>query len=239
MNETTLDEPIVLAGMASWMTKKHSTDRQQQLDSYLDCLQQGPPTTAKAFSACLAFYFSRAFDAKPNLSDIFTFPAPAPPAWAKHPVELVGLHTATGTVTPLATSVSSLADIVSWMEHSSPTPFCIPAVEASTPDLLFVLKLKNGAYLWVVMQVTPTTSNGSDLLKSLEEVHLFCDAVCHMFSLLRVSDSILICRTTMPTLPSTRARLSSSMLPPRRVGHRLGARRQCFVSSPPSTTNLI
>ncbi|KAJ7888087.1 hypothetical protein B0H14DRAFT_3127378 [Mycena olivaceomarginata] len=154
MNEITLDEPMVLAGMASWMTKKHPTDK-QQLDSYLDCLQQSPPTTAKAFSACLAFYFS---------------------PWAKHPVELVGLHTTTGTVTPLATGVSSLEDVVSWMEHARPTPFCIPAAEASTPDLLFVLKLKNGAYLWVVMQLTPTKSNGSDLLKSLEEAHLFCDA---------------------------------------------------------------
>ncbi|KAJ7359778.1 hypothetical protein DFH08DRAFT_1038984 [Mycena albidolilacea] len=164
---------------------------------------QGPPSTAKALAACLAFYFSHAFNSSPKLCDVFTFPAPGPaPAWAKQSAQLVELHSDTGKlqcseipggdhVGPLATSADSLSEVVSWMEHSNRTPFCTPAAEASTPDLLFVLKLEDGECMWVIMQVAPVKSDGSDLLESLKEERLFCDAISRGASSISISGSIL------------------------------------------------
>ncbi|KAJ6487607.1 hypothetical protein C8R45DRAFT_929867 [Mycena sanguinolenta] len=167
------DEPIALIGIAAWMTRKPPVDAgilgKDAEYNYLTSLQISPPPTAKAFGACLAFYFSRAFDSK--------FPVPVP-AWAKRPATLVELHTAadevrysvtpdTGIVAPLATSATSIEEVVSWMEHSTRTPFCIPDTEGS--DLHFVLKLANGAYIWVIMRVDPTTSDGSDLLNLIPQ----------------------------------------------------------------------
>ncbi|KAF7351458.1 hypothetical protein MSAN_01577900 [Mycena sanguinolenta] len=188
MKEVACDEPIALIGTAAWMTRKPPADEglvESGVDyNYLTALEISPPPTAKAYAACLAFYFSRAFDSKHKLSDILKFPEPVP-AWAKRPATLVELHTDdgkvqssvipdTGIVAPLAMSATSLEEAVSWMEHATRTPFCIPQAEAF--DLLFVLKLGNGAYIWVIMRVDPTTSDGGDLLKSLEETNLFCDA---------------------------------------------------------------
>ncbi|KAJ6487587.1 hypothetical protein C8R45DRAFT_929848 [Mycena sanguinolenta] len=160
-NAIAVDEPIALAGMAVWMTRE--------------------PSEKEAFGACLAFYFSRAFYSKHKhkLSDIFTFPSPVP-VWAKQ-ATLGELHAEAGKVrssaipdteiiAPLATSANSLEEVVSWMEHSSQTPFCIPDAEAF--DLLFVLRLESRAHIWVIMRVGPTTSDGGDLLKSLEETNL-------------------------------------------------------------------
>ncbi|KAJ7207010.1 hypothetical protein B0H12DRAFT_440494 [Mycena haematopus] len=174
-------------------------------------LRMSPPPTAKAFAACLAFYFSRAFDSKRKLCDIFKFPAPVP-AWAKKSDHLVELHTEAdkvrysvipgdGIVAPLATSATSLDEVVSWMEHANRTPFCIPQAEGSTFDLLFVLKLANGAYIWVIMRVDPTTSDGGDLLKSLDDMSLFCDAENNVNSTLRKHAVELL--NTSPTQANT------------------------------------
>ncbi|KAJ7217642.1 hypothetical protein B0H12DRAFT_330584 [Mycena haematopus] len=190
MKKIAFDEAIALTGMAEWMTQEPSAEERMpgtdRIWNYLTVLQMSPPPTAKAFAACLAFYFSRAFDSKRKLADIFNFPVPVP-AWAKQPATLVELHAEAdkvrcsvipdiGIVAPLATSAGSLDEVVSWMEHSSQTPFCIPEAETLTPDMLFVLKLEDGAYIWVVMRVEPTTSDGG-LVESLEETSLFCDAV--------------------------------------------------------------
>ncbi|KAF8169869.1 hypothetical protein K438DRAFT_1730060 [Mycena galopus ATCC 62051] len=186
MSEIAIDEPIALAGVAGWMTQKpaNPVGRKAPVHNYLTSIQTGPPPTAKAFAACLAFYFSRVFDSSRKLSEIFTFPAPPP--WADQSAELVELHAEGGNVrysviptsdivAPLATSATSLDEVVSWMEHSNParTAFCIPEAEAPTPDLIFVLKLADGAYIWIIMQVALTTSDGSNLLNCLEEARLF------------------------------------------------------------------
>ncbi|KAJ7217653.1 hypothetical protein B0H12DRAFT_1241679 [Mycena haematopus] len=202
MKEIACDEPIAITGVAAWMTRRPPADeRIEGTDgswNYLTALRTlSPPPTAKAFAACLAFYFSRAFDSKRKLCDIFTFPAPVP-AWAKRPATLVELHTEAAAqvwysmipgdniVAPLATSAISLDEVVSWMEHANRTPFCIPQAEASTFDLLFVLKLAHGApFIWVIMRVDPTTSDGSDLFKSLDDTSLFCDAENNVDSALR------------------------------------------------------
>ncbi|KAJ7462035.1 hypothetical protein FB451DRAFT_1404526 [Mycena latifolia] len=78
-----------------------------------------------------------------------------------------------GIPPPAATSAYDLNDIVSWMKHRHRTPFCIPA--ASNPDLIFVLKLADGSFIWVVFQVTPEASDGSDLFACLEDDGLFRD----------------------------------------------------------------
>jgi hypothetical protein len=61
------------------------------------------------------------------------------------------------------------------MEHKHRTPFCIPA--ATNPDLIFVLRLADGSFVWVVVQASPKSSNGREILACLGEENLFCDEV--------------------------------------------------------------
>ncbi|KAK7044935.1 hypothetical protein R3P38DRAFT_2881794 [Favolaschia claudopus] len=186
MSEIVFDEPLPIVGLAKWMTEVPSQSSRQRsyVDNFLSHIQQNPPLTSKAFAACLAFYFSRAFDSKPLLSDIFSFGVPIP-AWAMQSASLVELHSNASTVCdsvvvgsdfvgPLATSAQNLEEVMSWLEHLNPeqTPFCIPT-HASFPDLLFVLKLEDGTYISVMMRVSSGKSNGPDLLTDLAEGRLF------------------------------------------------------------------
>ncbi|KAJ7113001.1 hypothetical protein C8R44DRAFT_882037 [Mycena epipterygia] len=192
MKQIAIDESVVIAGAALWLNRPPGvtqsgprvsyTPPPETVHNYLTILQRNPPRTANTFAKCLAFYFPRAFASKPKLTDIFTFPNPVP-AWAKQTAELVEVHateddqmrdsTISGAdfVGPLATGANNLDETIAWLEHKHHTPFCIPA--ASNPDLLFVLKLAKGSFIWVIMKVTPTASDGSDLLEYLEEESLF------------------------------------------------------------------
>ncbi|KAJ7487284.1 hypothetical protein B0H11DRAFT_2409977 [Mycena galericulata] len=185
MKEVAINEAIVLAGMAQWMNEPPSRRNYPDTPrSYLSTLQRAPPQNGKTFAKCLAFYFPRAFASKPILSDLFTFADPVP-AWAHETVELVDLHASEGGnirysvisgsdgVDPLATSVDDLNEIVSWMEHEHRTPFCLPS--RADPDLLFIVKLSTGPFIWVVLQTTPSASDGSDLLVHFSEKQLFRD----------------------------------------------------------------
>ncbi|KAJ7510875.1 hypothetical protein B0H11DRAFT_2215613 [Mycena galericulata] len=185
MQKVVIDEAIVLAGMARQMNQPPSpSDSPKMPHNYLSALQRQPPHSAKTFAMCLAFYFSRALTLCPMLSDLFTFASPIP-VWANEAAELVGLHaneegdirysviSGSDGIGPLATSADDLNEIVSWMEHKHHTPFCLPSL--TNPDLLFVMKLANGSFLWVVVQATPSASGGGDLLACLHEKELFRD----------------------------------------------------------------
>ncbi|KAJ7108417.1 hypothetical protein C8R43DRAFT_936860 [Mycena crocata] len=189
MKKIEVDESIVLAGAALWMSQPPTTRKSTALPfesphNYLTMLQRYPPHTAKAFAKCLVFYFVHAFSAKPLLSEIFDFGKPVS-TWAKQSVELVELHvtedaqlrysvvTPSDFSGPLAVSASNLDEVVAWMEHRHHTPFCLPVF--SNPDLIFVLKLADGSLMSVVVQSTPTATDGIELLGSLEQENLFCD----------------------------------------------------------------
>ncbi|KAK7044928.1 hypothetical protein R3P38DRAFT_2609283, partial [Favolaschia claudopus] len=168
MENIAFDESIPIVGSTVWMTEqptRSTSERGKPFDSYLKCIKQYPPASSKAFASCLAFHFSRAFASNPTLSEIFTFADPVP-VWAKQSAELVELHGRPGELRysvasgdnstgVLATSASSLDDLVSWLEHSNPdrTPFCVPQNPAS-PDLVFYLKLEDGSYLSILMRVS-------------------------------------------------------------------------------------
>ncbi|KAK6971483.1 hypothetical protein R3P38DRAFT_721836 [Favolaschia claudopus] len=189
MEDIVFDEPISLVGATVWMTEtpaEGSRERGVPFDNYLLCLRQSPPSSSKAFAACLAFHFSRAFASNPTLSEIFTFADPVP-AWAEQSAELVELHGRPGELRysvasgddstgVLATSASSLNDVVSWLEHSNPerTPFCVPQNPAS-PDLIFYIKLEDGSYLSIIMRVSARSGDDENLLADLEEPRLFYD----------------------------------------------------------------
>ncbi|KAJ6629880.1 hypothetical protein B0H10DRAFT_1212047 [Mycena sp. CBHHK59/15] len=193
MSKIAMDEPIVLAGAAVWMfrppakTKRGSRyhESPEIPHNYLTILQRDPPHTAKTFAKCLAFYFARALDSKPALSDIFTFSKPVLP-WVKQSAELVEIHSTDDggvryslvngfelSVAALATTTGGTDEIVSWLQHEHRTPFCIPV--DGNPDLIFVLRLADGSFVWVIVQATESASDGVDLLACLEEACLFRD----------------------------------------------------------------
>ncbi|KAJ7141999.1 hypothetical protein C8R46DRAFT_1360977 [Mycena filopes] len=190
MQKITVKEPIILTAAALWMTR--SPPRVNDLrglpveipHNFFTILQRDPPNSANTFARCLVFYFHRAFLSTPTLADIFMLPKPIP-AWAKQSAELVELHmdgdgsmrySAISTPDfpgPLATSANDLNTVISWMEHNSRTPFCLPG--AMSPDLMFILRLADGSFIWVVIQATTGDSDGDDLLACLEDDSLFCD----------------------------------------------------------------
>ncbi|KAK7044939.1 hypothetical protein R3P38DRAFT_2881818 [Favolaschia claudopus] len=177
LEQVVFNEPIALVGGASFLTELPSDSllrRYTFVDNCLVAFQRTPPPSAKAFAAYLAFYFHRALAVKPKLSDVFTFTNPVP-AWAKQSVELLK-PLRTLDYCPLATSTTSLEEVMTWLARSTSdrTPFCIPAAAASSPDLLFVLKLKNGVCITVAMRLSVGDSDGGELLADLEDEKMFC-----------------------------------------------------------------
>ncbi|KAJ7211017.1 hypothetical protein C8J57DRAFT_1733490 [Mycena rebaudengoi] len=163
MSQIVINEPIVLAGAAVWLNLPPKSTLYPV--PYGATLRHYPPSSPKMFAKCLAFYFVHAFKAKPKLSDVFTFTDATNPvsSWAKQSAELVELHP----------SDEEPAPAERYLEHNDRTTFCIPAL--GNPDLLFALKLADGSFVWVIVQATPSTSDGVDLLTALDEEYLMRD----------------------------------------------------------------
>ncbi|KAJ7186480.1 hypothetical protein C8R46DRAFT_1184477 [Mycena filopes] len=178
-----VDEPLVLAGAAMWMSRPPPGEVDPlPAHSLLSVLRRHPPSSAKTFAKCLAFYFSRAFQSSPTLSSIFSFSTPVP-AWSQQAAELVQLNLGDDGPTgcsvissdftgPLAISCRGVNETISWLEHKRAAPFCLSI--DSNPDIIFTLRLADGSFIRVIVQATPT-GDGSDLLTSLDEDNLFHD----------------------------------------------------------------
>ncbi|KAK7044957.1 hypothetical protein R3P38DRAFT_2881878 [Favolaschia claudopus] len=231
LREVAFNEPIALVGGASFLTELPSNSYFQWytfVDNCFIALQRTPPPSSKAFASCLVFYFSRIFAFKPTLSDIFTFASPVP-AWARQSVELLDLRGTSNSIhgSP-ATSARNLEEVLAWLEHAS-TPFCIPAAKASTPDLLFLLRLKNGACMTVVMRLSSGDGDGAQLLADLEETRLFCDSETHADSSSRQQVMELL------------ATLSDAhgLVDPPNLGKKRGRRKKKVESTPPPLLRVV
>ncbi|KAJ7163092.1 hypothetical protein C8R46DRAFT_1352881 [Mycena filopes] len=168
--------------------------------TFLGSMRLSAPRTARALSHCLVFYLARVFGEPRPLSDIFNFPHKVP-TWANQSGQLVRFHrdetlevknstvSHTDASLPLATEASSVEQTTAWLEHQHGTAFCLPS--SSIPDILFVLKLADGSFIWVALRAIATDEpiQVDDLktaLSQLEAKSLFtdeCDDASHVSAL--------------------------------------------------------
>ncbi|KAJ7746506.1 hypothetical protein DFH07DRAFT_942681 [Mycena maculata] len=199
MNEVLVDEPLILSGAANLLLGCSEYDDNS---SYHSALLRDPPKD-KLLAKCVAYYLAHTFDETRRLCDIFTFPGSCP-KWARQNASLVAIHSTDAGMTvsspetfpTLATITDSMADTISWLQHQEPTPFCIPS-NKSSPDLIFVLKMADGTFVWVFLRAAVSAdkllkeSDVKDILLKLQDDNLFCDEVCDLrllgpFGVLRV-----------------------------------------------------
>ncbi|KAJ7746500.1 hypothetical protein DFH07DRAFT_1063020 [Mycena maculata] len=184
-NEVLVDEPIILGGAANWLLGCSESGHGDY--TYYDILLRDPLPDSKTLAKCVAYYLAHTFDETRRLCDIFTFPGSCP-KWARQNASLVAIHSTGAGMTvsspetfpTLATITDSMADTISWLQHREPTPFCLPSSESS-PDLIFILKMEDGAFIWVFLRATVSAdkllkeSDVKDILLKLQDDNLFCN----------------------------------------------------------------
>ncbi|KAJ7746498.1 hypothetical protein DFH07DRAFT_591550 [Mycena maculata] len=185
LQEVLVDEPLILAGAANWLLGRSESGHDG--GSYHSALLRDTPPDRKTLAKCVAYYLGNTFDQTRRLCDIFTFPGSCP-KWAKQNARLAAIHSTGAGMTvsspetfpTLATITDSMADTISWLQHREPTPFCILSSKSS-PDLIFVLKMADGTFVWVFLRAAVSAdkllkeSDVKDILLKLQDDNLFCD----------------------------------------------------------------
>src|SRR5208283_1570208 len=118
-------------------------------------------TRGHGFEDLLAAYFLQTFGPGARPDEIFQFVG-EPPKWASQKAELVSLVKNDDEYSGLTFSTSSQACVclgykadtyagdLRWFENAQKTPFLFPSNHMG-PDLVFVLRLPQDQYFWVVV----------------------------------------------------------------------------------------
>ncbi|KAK7048019.1 hypothetical protein R3P38DRAFT_1848912 [Favolaschia claudopus] len=141
----TVDEPLSLLALIEWLQVRER--------SFAELFRLGAANGSTDADGSngpeeeLALYLSVAFEAQIPLMDIFHFHEGVEPSWAKCSAELVCLFVGEG-----GQEEGRVRHLTRpWLRGDSRAPICFPD-KSMGPDLLFVLKLKNGKYIWVALQ---------------------------------------------------------------------------------------
>lgn len=160
-----IDEPLVLLAAIQWMNHNHQTTyKLLSREIETNC------TKFNGFKNYIVFCLDLIFSKKRRLNEVFKFHGMVP-SWANLEAEVVALHrpglqglnnAETGVAsffnsrtpsTTLGVSAKSLDQVLSWLTHThdTPSPFCFPN-SCMGPDVLFILKLSDGTFIWVALQ---------------------------------------------------------------------------------------
>ncbi|KAJ7512373.1 hypothetical protein B0H11DRAFT_1950889 [Mycena galericulata] len=178
-SQVVVDEPMVLVAAANWLLRS-SESRDGDPSYYYPILHRDPPPDNKSLAKCVAYYLAHTFDHKRRLCDVFRFPGSCP-KWATKNARLAVIHSDDGRTTvscpetfpTLATVADSMTETVSWLQHREQTPFCISS-RKSSPDLMFILQLADGTFIWVFLQAVVSTDNNLEsILVNLQDANLF------------------------------------------------------------------
>jgi hypothetical protein len=156
----TVDEPLVLLAATHWINVNYRSSYKyfaKQIQFHDSC--------SNGFENYIAFCLNLAFSQRLRLSEVFSF-CGTPPAWANQEAKLVALHlTELGEVeegcvrhseyfgpsVTFGTNAKTTQETSAWLAHNSHAPLCFPHVSMG-PDLLFVVKLADGSFIWVALQ---------------------------------------------------------------------------------------
>ncbi|KAF8152550.1 hypothetical protein B0H34DRAFT_663642 [Crassisporium funariophilum] len=155
-----VDEPLVLLAATRWINANHRTSYKffaKQIYLHDPC--------SNGFENYVAFCIDMIFSHKRRLNEVFLFSG-STPSWANLEAELVSLQRTSlnlveessvrhfqfsGPSVNLGTNAKSPEDTLKWLDHRSHTPICFPHISMG-PDLLFVLRLSDGSFIWVALQ---------------------------------------------------------------------------------------
>lgn len=175
-----IDEPLVLLAAIQWMNDNHQTTYKLLSNEIaMHC------TSFNGFENYVAFCLDLIFSEKRRLNEVFKFHG-TEPAWAKLDAEIVALHrpslrgpdnVETGVASffnlkaPSATlgvNAKSPEEVLSWLTHTNdtPSPFCFPHWSMG-PDVVFILKLSDGSFIWVALQTKWSLGTNGNLAKKL------------------------------------------------------------------------
>jgi len=173
-NTVTVDEPLVLLAATHWM----NTNYRSSYKYFAERIQFHNPSS-NGFENYIAFCLNLAFSQRPvRLSEVFSF-CGSSPAWANQEAELVALHLSElgdveeGCVrhsafscpsVTLGTNAKTTGETSAWLQHGTHAPLCFPHVSMG-PDLLFVLKLADGSFIWVALQAKYSLGKNGSLSK--------------------------------------------------------------------------
>ncbi|KAG6814796.1 hypothetical protein H0H93_012217 [Arthromyces matolae] len=169
-NAVAVDEPLVLLAATHWIDKNYRTSYKL----FAKQIQIHTPFT-NGFENYIAFCLNLAFTQKQRLDKVFTF-CGTPPCWSSQEAELVSvfrthdgieispvrLSVDCGPSLTLGVNAKTTAETISWLSHDSPAPICFPHPSMG-PDLVFVVRLKDGSTLWVVVQAKYSSGKNGTL----------------------------------------------------------------------------
>jgi hypothetical protein len=152
------DEPLALLAATHWFSTCG-----YRTDDYVVHALRSPPGRGDGWEDFLALYFVKAFEGSRPLDEVFTF-HDLVPSWSNDSAELVALSIdGELLVSKVDTSQSQLGSFclgynatthtedLAWFSNPRRRPFLFPS-RFMGPDLVFVLRLPNGRYIWVVVQ---------------------------------------------------------------------------------------
>ncbi|TFK35170.1 hypothetical protein BDQ12DRAFT_325383 [Crucibulum laeve] len=155
-----VDEPLVLLAATHWINDNHRSSYKH----FAKQIYQHDPAS-NGFENYVAFCIDLIFSQRRRVNEVFSF-TDIIPEWSKMEAELVALHRTeldsieegtarhfqfSGPSVTLGTNAKSPEETSSWLEHHSHSPICFPHVSMG-PDLIFVLKLEDGSFIWVALQ---------------------------------------------------------------------------------------
>ncbi|KAF8737072.1 hypothetical protein AX14_013518 [Amanita brunnescens Koide BX004] len=183
------DEPLVLVAAHRWINNNDMPSYKyfaKNITSH--CHRSAAPSNG--FENFIVYCIDLLFGIKPRrLKDLFDFHGTVPP-WANLRAELVSLYAlptnsssntdgalhieyATvkhaqfiGPSATLGTNAKTPDSTLQWLAHEVRAPVCFPS-NAMGPDVLFVLRLANGKFLWVALQAKLSSGRSGFLEKRL------------------------------------------------------------------------
>ncbi|KAJ7741220.1 hypothetical protein DFH07DRAFT_751229 [Mycena maculata] len=159
---TRMDEPIALLALGQWLNAGFHESIYHRLAINVGCHRAIGENTLENY---LAFCFAKIFTWKNRRVDqIFTFPKGVP-HWAKQTAQMISLCRDPSTSEldecpvdlmsrpsySIGTHSTGIEDTKAWLKHDLPAPICFPDTTMG-PDLLFILRLKDGSKIWVAVQ---------------------------------------------------------------------------------------
>ncbi|KAL1719246.1 hypothetical protein EV715DRAFT_290458 [Schizophyllum commune] len=164
-----VDEPLCLVSAAQWFCESsHAASTGSFFDKGLIYNTDDPDMSNVREHAVLLL--AHALSGARPFIDLFSAPGPS-----RHrpKVELVEFHRSvdggravfysfsyerlpSSRPVILATNCASHSDVLAWLRHERPSPFCLLPDQCS---LLFALRVSNGTFCWVVAQTSSETSD--------------------------------------------------------------------------------
>ncbi|KAF8336739.1 hypothetical protein F5887DRAFT_986297 [Amanita rubescens] len=186
------DEPLVVAAANHWFSEKRYTFPYFRRNIWTN----DPKGTTNGFENFITYCLARIFGVEDGqkLKHVFQFHG-TEPKWADKRASLVSVCVSatgnkpqvndvrfteySGPSPMLGTYAKTQEETLQWLGHHSRTAFCFPCREMR-PDIIFVLKLRNGRLLWVVLQAKYCGQNElldkstlDDAIKSVTPEHFF------------------------------------------------------------------